>query len=85
MTQYAYHNEAIWHPPTLTTVNEYWQIDLLVRHEVTAVGMQGRHLHAQWITYFEAALSNDSFTWQYALNANGGKKVSISPSYHCGH
>jgi hypothetical protein len=69
--------QAFWGSTSHTLTKEFWQIDLLLEHDVTAVVTQGRPMYYdQWVTKFEVSLSNDSFSWIYVLSKDGSNKVS---------
>ena len=68
---------AAWVAPVNSGIDKiFWQIDLLVIHEVTAIAVQGRNGYDDWVITFELSLSNDTFDWRFVKDSTGTKRVS---------
>ena len=62
---------SAWATSHLSISDAFWQIDLLMIHEVTAITIQGRSDYNQYITSFEISLSNNTFSWTFLKQSDG--------------
>lgn len=63
-------------------LNQWIQVDLGVRTQVTGVLTQGRNAYGQWVTEYKVQYGDDGVNWQFVMTANGqSEQVGIRPSY----
>ena len=58
-------------------VNQWLQVDLAAKTEVTGIQIQGRQDADQWVTSFTISYSSDGTTYTFYQNGKVWKKIKI--------
>ena len=56
--------------PLIHNLNQWIQVDLLIKTWVTGVVIQGREDHPRWVTEYKVEYSSDGQNWTYVQSAH---------------
>ena len=70
-------NSSTYWAADVANQNQWIQVALYSKTEVTGVIVQGRHDADEWITLYKVAYSLDGPTWEFVLDDNNTAEVKL--------